>query len=284
MGRNLKIKDAMQRGEEPGTSYDHKEEDALERESSAIDVMQVESTPKFQAIQSFEATKAAKQGTSRTATPKATTSTCYTQLGDEAFKEWQEKVEIELKYYRKLDGRKHPLLKEFEEYISEALVNTMLKPSPDALARKGNLLKNGTWGYVACINRFMLAAMRARKRINQTVTVDDAIYSCEFLAYMRRLKTEGMMYGSTCWSEEEDVTSVNEWGEQGSKSSSWMKLEKGFGLDQKLCIGLRGGKVSSEEGDIVSLVLQASSFTSLKQFERPPMDNDEGLVQYIVSL
>ncbi|CAJ0594597.1 unnamed protein product [Cylicocyclus nassatus] len=219
MGRNLKIKDAMQRGEEPGTSYDHKEEDALERESSAIDVMQVESAPKFQAIQSFEATKAAKQGTSRTATPKATTSTCYTQLGDEAFKEWQEKVEIELKYYRKLDGRKHPLLKEFEEYISEALVNTMLKPSPDALARKGNLLKNGTWGYVACINRFMLAAMRARKR-----------------------------------------------------------------LDQKLCIGLRGGKVSSEEGDIVSLVLQASSFTSLKQFERLPMDNDEGLVQHIVSL
>ncbi|CAJ0594533.1 unnamed protein product [Cylicocyclus nassatus] len=55
-------------------------------------------------------------------------------------------------------------------------------------------------------------------------------------------------------------------------------------LDQKLCIGLRDGKVSSEEGDIVSLVLQASLFSSLKQFDRPPMDNDEGLVQHIVSL
>ncbi|CAJ0595242.1 unnamed protein product [Cylicocyclus nassatus] len=51
-------------------------------------------------------------------------------------------------------------------------------------------------------------------------------------------------------------------------------------LDQKLCIGLRDGKVSSEEGDIVSLVLQASLFSSLKQFDRPPMDNDEGLCGY----
>ncbi|CAJ0595248.1 unnamed protein product [Cylicocyclus nassatus] len=48
--------------------------------------MQAESTPKSQAIQSFGASKEAKQGTSRTATPKATTSTCYMQLGDEAFK------------------------------------------------------------------------------------------------------------------------------------------------------------------------------------------------------
>lgn len=34
-------------------------------------------------------------------------------------------------------------------------------------------------------------------RINQTVTVDDAIYSCEIVhAYMMRLKTEGVSVGS----------------------------------------------------------------------------------------
>ncbi|CAJ0606093.1 unnamed protein product [Cylicocyclus nassatus] len=173
MGRRLELRDAMQREEEPGTSYAHIEEDALERDSSAIDMMEAESTSKSQAIQSYEASKAAKQGgpvekVFKTA-PNVELMFCY-EMDDQApgyYKEdyivpkkqknkWQGKVDVELKYYRKLDGRMHPLLREFEEYISEAL--------PDALARKGNPLKNGTWGYVSCINRFMLAAMRARKR------------------------------------------------------------------------------------------------------------------------
>ncbi|CAJ0608119.1 unnamed protein product [Cylicocyclus nassatus] len=173
MGRRLELRDAMQREEEPGTSYAHIEEDALERDSSAIDMMEAKSTSKSQAIQSYEASKAAKQGgpvekVFKTA-PNVELMFCY-EMDDQApgyYKEdyivpkkqknkWQGKVDVELKYYRKLDGRMHPLLREFEEYISEAL--------PDALARKGNPLKNGTWGYVSCINRFMLAAMRARKR------------------------------------------------------------------------------------------------------------------------
>ncbi|CAJ0591884.1 unnamed protein product [Cylicocyclus nassatus] len=84
-GAQTRVKRCDARGEEPSTSYDHIEEDALERERIAVDVMEAESTPKSQAIQSFEASKAAKQGTSRTATPKTTTSTFYTRFGDEAF-------------------------------------------------------------------------------------------------------------------------------------------------------------------------------------------------------
>ncbi|CAJ0594014.1 unnamed protein product [Cylicocyclus nassatus] len=124
----------MQREEEPGTSYDHKEEDALERESSAIDVMQAESTPKSQAIQSFEASKAAKQGGPVDTVFKTAANVelifCH-EMDDQApgyykkdyivpkkqKKKRQEKVDIEFKYYRKLDGRKHTLLKEFEEHF-----------------------------------------------------------------------------------------------------------------------------------------------------------------------
>ncbi|CAJ0604868.1 unnamed protein product [Cylicocyclus nassatus] len=222
---------------------------------------------------------------------------------------WQRKVDVELKYYRKLDGRMHPLLRGFEEYIFEALK-----------------------GEPYCVARAVVEPKGVEEAVEKIMKIFEQKGTLQLAQYNYVMGNEciyKMMYGSICRSEEEDVTSVNEWKRTGlqefvmdfgkaldTRQRSSQPLTEAESSPRKrprvslsvedvpeesksfvlvfylmLCIAsliessvlnLQMENVSLEEGDIGSFVVQASSSSSLKQFDRPPTDNDEGLVQHIV--
>ncbi|KAL6736564.1 hypothetical protein Aduo_006902 [Ancylostoma duodenale] len=118
----------------------------------------------------------------------------HASAGDRHQAGWMRRVDQTLKFWLKLSGDNHLILKGFKQHIKSGLPGCSSLPSTSR--QSAEPLKNGTWKYVQYVERFMLIAMRCRRRLGETVTMDDAVFSPEnLIRCFARLKTEGVTVG-----------------------------------------------------------------------------------------
>ncbi|KAK6767374.1 hypothetical protein RB195_026574 [Necator americanus] len=82
-----------------------------------------------------------------------------------------EHADNELKFWRKLRAQDHPLFQRYREYLESIMIIPVDGGSSMEIENKGRAT------YVSYLCRFMLVAMRSRRRLGRIVTMDDAIFS-----------------------------------------------------------------------------------------------------------
>ncbi|EYC43330.1 hypothetical protein Y032_0497g2502 [Ancylostoma ceylanicum] len=105
---------------------------------------------------------------------------------------WMKDALEKLALWRKLKRAQHPVLGQYERHIIGDLPN-ISKNQQHSSAVVSKPFKNGKIIYIACVERFMLVAMRARQRCGQRVTLDDAIFSVKLVRkFSERLEEVGV--------------------------------------------------------------------------------------------
>ncbi|KAK6030790.1 hypothetical protein OSTOST_03062, partial [Ostertagia ostertagi] len=105
---------------------------------------------------------------------------------------WMSAVDEQLKLWRKLIRQQHPILQSYSAYLE---TRTLVRVRDESGERELHQeLRQSQKAYASNIERFMLVAMRSRKRLGQTVSIDDAIYSCEIITdFFRKLQDAGVV-------------------------------------------------------------------------------------------
>ncbi|KAK5972415.1 hypothetical protein GCK32_011234, partial [Trichostrongylus colubriformis] len=130
---------------------------------------------------------------------------------------WMNVVDSELKLWRKLIREQHPILQHFHDYLKS-------KTSVPVRAGGGEQIyqetRNTCKSYASNVERFMLAAMRSRRRFGETVSVDDAIFSREIVEeFFKRLVDKNVQL-SVRWSFSKAILSFYKFLEMNMGSAA----------------------------------------------------------------
>lgn len=102
-------------------------------------------------------------------------------------------IDGKLKIWRRLITATHPILVMFRDDLK----NQVYGPVEGALQRSGSV-QGGCEKYESNVGRFMLVAMRARRRLGQIVTIDDIIYSGPMIPDFFRILLQSGVTVNTC--------------------------------------------------------------------------------------
>ncbi|KAK5980609.1 hypothetical protein GCK32_003582 [Trichostrongylus colubriformis] len=91
---------------------------------------------------------------------------------------WMNVVDSELKLWRKLIREQHPILQHFYDYLKSTTSVPVRTSGGEEMHQE---TRNTCKSYASNVERFMLVAMRSRRRFGETVSIDDAIFSREIV-------------------------------------------------------------------------------------------------------